>query len=912
MFRMRRYRLFLIFAVIATGTLYHLSQSRHWEVPDVERFAYIGHKNDPKPTEPRLIVDIPPTKPAVPATIAPTEASLVTQTTSTSIFKFADVLKDSTTTTGPAAAKVTDQNAPSIATALYKSRPPTEEEKKASEEVFVEEFGQHGQGRLEVDSRPPGSPMARWAKQTENFPVPPGKLITLPSSPKSIPRIQAEFKKESASQKADRLKKLSVIKEAFNHSWTGYKNYALPHDELKSVSGGFADPFNGWGATLVDSLDTLWIMGLTEEFELAVEAVKKIDFHTSPRKDIPLFETTIRYLGGLLSAYDLSSGEYPALLEKALELADVLMGAFDTPNRMPLTYYYWAPSYASQPHRAGTRVVLAEIGSLSVEFTRLAQITKENKYYDAIARITNVLEDWQMNTNLPGLWPTQLDASGCKKPTHPVEVASPVQNAIGAGDVEYSIRRRSDVEKRQLDDAPLADAASDLQPGKIASPPIQNLEMDVSQPSTIHAVGDGSVDCENQGLGDVPYASREAYAIGGMADSTYEYLPKEYLLLGGQVQQYKTMYKDAITTIKEKLLFRPMTKNGDDILAVAKLDVPTRNAAKPSSKETYEGTHLSCFAGGMFALGAKVFGMEEDLEIARKLTDGCIWAYDSTATGIMPETFEMVPCPNMESCEWNQTAWHEALDPSHETRIAAIKSFNEKQRAYLEDSARIRNEIQAESVNRIAKAETASVPDFSKPLSPEEGSQLKKRQLDDLPKYPEDTTPGNKDSMPTKTLPAQGGEFIQDATQQYPPTIPISPMSLPEQKAPLSHEDYVAARIRDERLPEGFTRITSSTYGLRPEAIESVFIMYRLTGEQRYRDAGWKMFQAVESYTRTEIGHAAILDVTAAVPVLKDSMESFWLAETLKYFYLLFSEPNLISLDEWVLNTEAHPFMRPT
>ena len=41
-------------------------------------------------------------------------------------------------------------------------------------------------------------------------------------------------------------------------------------------------------------------------------------------------------------------------------------------------------------------------------------------------------------------------------------------------------------------------------------------------------------------------------------------------------------------------------------------------------------------------------------------------------------------------------------------------------------------------------------------------------------------------------------------------------------------------------------------------------------------------------------------------------MESFWLAETLKYFYLLYSEPSLISLDEWVLNTEAHPFRRPT
>jgi mannosyl-oligosaccharide alpha-1,2-mannosidase len=40
-------------------------------------------------------------------------------------------------------------------------------------------------------------------------------------------------------------------------------------------------------------------------------------------------------------------------------------------------------------------------------------------------------------------------------------------------------------------------------------------------------------------------------------------------------------------------------------------------------------------------------------------------------------------------------------------------------------------------------------------------------------------------------------------------------------------------------------------------------------------------------------------------------MNSFWLAETLKYFYLLYSEPSLMSLDEWVFNTEAHPFKRP-
>src|SRR5271156_2241650 len=73
-------------------------------------------------------------------------------------------------------------------------------------------------------------------------------------------------------------------------------------------------------------------------------------------------------------------------------------------------------AYASQPHRAGARIVLAELGSLSVEFTRLAQITKEMKYYDAVARITNELEKWQQHTKLPGMWPTSVDASGCKKP----------------------------------------------------------------------------------------------------------------------------------------------------------------------------------------------------------------------------------------------------------------------------------------------------------------------------------------------------------------------------------------------------------------------------------------------------------------------------------------------------------------
>jgi mannosyl-oligosaccharide alpha-1,2-mannosidase len=98
----------------------------------------------------------------------------------------------------------------------------------------------------------------------------------------------------------------------------------------------------------------------------------------------------------------------------------------------------------------------------------------------------------------------------------------------------------------------------------------------------------------------------------------------------------------------------------------------------------------------------------------------------------------------------------------------------------------------------------------------------------------------------------------------------------------------------------------------RPEAIESVWYMYRITGDSTWQDKGWNMFTSIINATSTVYGHSAIMDVTRDTPYQVDEMESFWLAETLKYFYLLYSPPNIISLDEWVLNTEAHPFKRPS
>ncbi|XP_052214682.1 endoplasmic reticulum mannosyl-oligosaccharide 1,2-alpha-mannosidase-like [Dreissena polymorpha] len=97
---------------------------------------------------------------------------------------------------------------------------------------------------------------------------------------------------------------------------------------------------------------------------------------------------------------------------------------------------------------------------------------------------------------------------------------------------------------------------------------------------------------------------------------------------------------------------------------------------------------------------------------------------------------------------------------------------------------------------------------------------------------------------------------------------------------------------------------------LRPETVESIFYLYRLTQDEKYREWGWKIFQAFKKYTRVPgFGYSSINNVkNAGSPSYRDKLESFFMAETLKYLYLIFSDdPDLIPLDKFVINTEAHP-----
>jgi hypothetical protein len=102
--------------------------------------------------------------------------------------------------------------------------------------------------------------------------------------------------------------------------------------------------------------------------------------------------------------------------------------------------------------------------------------------------------------------------------------------------------------------------------------------------------------------------------------------------------------------------------------------------------------------------------------------------------------------------------------------------------------------------------------------------------------------------------------------------------------------------------------ITSPGYQLRPEIVESAFYLYRRTRDPRYREMGRDILRDLEAYCRTDEGYAAVSDVRTKEK--RDRMESYFLAETMKYLYLLFAPDDALALDEVTLNTEGHPLRR--
>ncbi|CAG8636497.1 34744_t:CDS:10 [Gigaspora margarita] len=437
-----------------------------------------------------------------------------------------------------------------------------------------------------------------------------------------LPKIQHDFNNtpETINEKLIRETRRESIKKGFQHAWNGYTKYAWGRDELEPVTNDGNDHFNGWGATIVDSLDTMWIMDLKDEFNRSRDFVETVDFSKSDNV-ISVFETTIRYLGGLLSAYEFSKDH--VFLDKA---------------------------------RPWTLANLAQVGTLQLEFMKLSQLTGDSEFFFKINNITEVLDS--IPKPIPGLYPLYLD----------------------------------------------------------------------------HETGE--------------FVGHDI-SFGGSGDSFYEYLIKQYIFVGGAIDQFRRMYIESIDSMHKHLIKEGRIESRPDLLFIGEL-----------SYGSFVGKlqHLTCFVPGMLAIGSKVLNRPQDLEVAIKLADACYWAYEMTYTGIGPEDL-----------------WY----------MSSNDTFNESE----------------------------------------------------------------KKSMNNR---------------------------------------------KDKNLPDGVIRLGHS-YKLRPETIESLFILYRVTGDRTYQDKGWQIWQAIEKWCKTSSAYSGLINVNSEKVIQNNNMES---------------PPDLISLDTYVFNTEAHPFLR--
>jgi mannosyl-oligosaccharide alpha-1,2-mannosidase len=281
-------------------------------------------------------------------------------------------------------------------------------------------------------------------------------------------------------------------------------------------------------------------------------------------------------------------------------------------------------------------------------------------------------------------------------------------------------------------------------------------------------------------------------------------------------------------------------------------------------------------------MGAKIFGLEGDLELAMKLADGCVWAYEATPSGIMPEGATVLPCESAEQCTWNETAYWEFLDPMAETRDHVLEDYLENKAIRDAEKARLaeaelltkadQDKIDAEQAAYISpriqeediakqeeKAKLSSLADpthrtepapTSNPVSlqkrqipPEESKATARNFKEDVAQakenYKMDTAndPGalkGVSSPPSAMMPqdkiymeksltteAELRDLAAGRQAEIPLQLPTPEQSaaaaeiLPEPSQPLSHKEFVDARIKQDALPPGFVTIRGRKYILR-------------------------------------------------------------------------------------------------
>lgn len=217
--------------------------------------------------------------------------------------------------------------------------------------------------------------------------------VEMNSKPKSI-ETEMNLKHLTFSELSNSRQKAVV--DSFLHAWNAYKKYAWGQDELRPISKT-GQEWMGVGLSIIDSLDTLIIMGLNEEYNLSRDWVEK-NLNFDRDVEVQLFEMTIRTLGGLLAAFHLSNDQL--FLNKAIELGNKLTPCFKGATKVPCIRI-------NLPRQQATflEISAAEIGSIQLEFRDLSRSSNDSKFENEVSAVSDHLHHMK---KLDGLVPCFL------------------------------------------------------------------------------------------------------------------------------------------------------------------------------------------------------------------------------------------------------------------------------------------------------------------------------------------------------------------------------------------------------------------------------------------------------------------------------------------------------------------------
>ncbi|KAJ5574023.1 mannosyl-oligosaccharide alpha-1-2-mannosidase 1B [Penicillium hispanicum] len=227
-----------------------------------------------------------------------------------------------------------------------------------------------------------------------------GHASAAPSSSPSQTCGKVQYDFPSGTGKND--SRVEAVKQAYRREWQQYSKYAFPNDDLLPVTHNYTNDLFGWGATVVDGIDTAIVMGLTDIVEQQLKHIASVDF-TKSAYLVDFFDVNIRYIGGLLSAHDLiKSGLFPgsydeklveALLSQAKSLATAISPVFDTVTGLPAANLNFS-----------THTNTAQAGTMILEYYRLSDLTGDESFRQHAQKAEEYLISPSPTPVFPGLY----------------------------------------------------------------------------------------------------------------------------------------------------------------------------------------------------------------------------------------------------------------------------------------------------------------------------------------------------------------------------------------------------------------------------------------------------------------------------------------------------------------------------